>query len=255
MKIYKIIFLVCFFLVYTNCSTKKDILYLQDVDNSAPLELNYEIYKVKIDDVLKIEVITESPETSLIFRPNGFAGSTLNSKEALLYNGYQVNSKGNIFFSNLGELHVVNKTISEIRQLIYNKIISEQLLVNPSVDVKLLNSFFTILGEVKNPGRYDFFQNNLNVFEAIGLAGDLTINGERKKVKLIRNFNNKVNIIDIDLTSKDFINKVGFQIIAGDIIIVNPNSSRIKNAGIIGNSGTLLSLLSFILSSIIVINN
>ena len=87
------------------------------------------------------------------------------------------------------------------------------------------------------------------------MAGDLTINGDRKEIKILRDFDSKTKIFNIDITNANFIKNSGFQIISGDIIIVNPNSNRVKNAGIIGNSGTLLSLLSFILSSIIVISN
>ena len=61
-------------------------------------------------------------------------------------------------------------------------------------------------------------------------------------------------VMNIDLTKSDFLTQELFQIMSGDIIVVNPNTSRVKNAGIIGNSGTLLSLLSFLLSSIIVIS-
>ena len=128
-------------------------------------------------------------------------------------------------------------------------------LNNPSIDIKLLNTHFTVLGEVAQPGRYDFLKNNINILEAIGMAGDLTINGERNDVKIVRNINGNNVVHSIDLTKTDFLESNYFQIISGDIIIVNPNLTKIKNAGIIGNSGTLLSLLSFILSSIIVISN
>ena len=95
----------------------------------------------------------------------------------------------------------------------------------------------------------------MNILEALALAGDLKINGERRNIKLIRDVNNRNVIYSVDLTKKDLFIDKSFQIYSGDIIIVNPNTNRIKNAGIIGNSGTLLSLLSFILSSIIVISN
>ena len=108
---------------------------------------------------------------------------------------------------------------------------------------------------VNTPGRYDYFENNINILEAIGRAGDLTITGKRNNIKLIREIDNKTTIHKLDLTNPELINSKFFQIQSGDIIIVDPNSTRVKNAGVIGNSGTLLSLLSFILSSIIVINN
>ena len=106
------------------------------------------------------------------------------------------------------------------------------------------------------PGNYDFLDDNLNLLEAIGMAGDLTINGQRKDIRIIRSNNNKNNFYSVDLTNSEFLKDINlYQVIPGDIIIVNPNTTRVKNAGIIGNSGTLISLLTFILSSIIVISN
>ena len=120
---------------------------------------------------------------------------------------------------------------------------------------EVINSYFTILGEVNRPGRYDFIKNNMDIIQAIAMAGDLTINGQRKNIKIIRNYGDKKSVSTIDLTKSDFFTSTNFQIFSGDIIIVDPNSTRVKNAGIIGNSGTLLSLLSFLLSSFIVMNN
>ena len=180
---------------------------------------------------------------------------TSNNKETLLYSGFQVNSKGFIDFPNLGKISVIGKTIEQIRDNIYNQIVEKDILINPFVDVKLLNTHFTILGEVSSPGRYEYLKNNLNILEAIGIAGDLTINGDRKEIKILRNIQSETKVFSIDLTKSNFFQEEAFQIISGDIIIVNPNLNKIKNAGIIGNSGTLLSLLSFLLSSIIVISN
>lgn len=218
------------------------------------VKIKYTQYKIKVDDILRIDVGSDNPETMLAFQPNS-SNLLSNNKETLVYSGYQVNSKGFIQFPNIGELKVIDNTIEEVRDLIYNIIVQRDILLNPFVDVKLLNSNFTILGEVVKPGKYDYLKNNINLLEAIGMAGDLTINGDRKKIKIIRDNQKKTKVFTVDLTKSKFINQEGFQIFSGDIIIVNPNSSRVKNAGIIGNSGTLLSLLSFILSSIIVISN
>ena len=95
----------------------------------------------------------------------------------------------------------------------------------------------------------------INIFEAIGMAGDLTINGIRTDIKIIRKINDTNKVYSFDLTDDEILSSDLFQVLNNDIIIVNPNTSRIKNAGIIGNAGNLLSLLSFLLSTIIVINN
>ena len=228
---------------------------MQDIDESTNYITDYIDYKIKVDDILKIEIFTEDPEATLPFNPNALQLNRNTTKVSLIYEGYLVDSKGNINFPTLGIVKVVGLTLNQIRTKIFKELSDGGFLVNPLVDIKLINSSFTILGEVNLPGRYEFIKNNLNILEAIGIAGDLTINGKRKDVKLIREDNNgNKNVKSIDLTKAEIMTK-DFQVFPGDIIIVNPNPTRIKNAGIIGNSGTLLSLLSFILSSIIVIRN
>lgn len=239
--------------LFFSCGSKKDIYYLQDLKEKDSLNVYYSEYKIKIDDVLKIDISADIPESTLIFKNPSITNS--NNKESLLYNGYQVSTKGYITFPFLGEIFVKGFTISELKKYIRDLIIQDDLINSPTVDVKLLNANFTILGEVNMPGRYEFFKNNINILEAIGIAGDLTINGKRNDIKLIRFNNDSKTVYNIDLTNSSFFEDSVMQIFSGDIIIVNPNTTRVKNAGIIGNSGTLLSLLSFILSSIIVINN
>lgn len=240
-----------FFVVFS-CTTKKNILYVQDLEVSETYLKDYSEYTIKVDDILKIDVKSLTPEASNIFNSSKIE---MNNKESVLYYGYQVNSEGYINFPTLGKINVLDKTINEIRTNIYNTIKDNEFLIDPHVDVKLINAHFTILGEINKPGRYEFLKNNMNILEAIGMAGDLTINGQRENLKLIRDNNGKKLVHIINLTKSDFLRGENFQIFSGDIIIVNPNTTRVKNAGIIGNSGTLLSLLSFILSSIIVINN
>lgn len=247
-------FLLIFFgILLCGCSSKKSVLYLQDVDDSIEFKIDFEEYKLKTDDFLKIDIIAADPETVVALNkinPN----ISFNNPENYKYNGYQIDNEGYIIYPVVGKIKLLDLTLNEARDLILQKIIKTNQLINPVVDIKLISSYFVILGEVQKPGKYDYLQNELNILEAIGMAGDLTITGERTNIKLIRDVNNKTKVFNVDLTKSNFINEY-FQIFSGDIIIVNPNRSRIKNAGIIGNSGTLLSLLSFILSSIIVITN
>ena len=99
--------------------------------------------------------------------------------------------------------------------MIYKQIKDGGYLVNPNVDIKLINAHFTILGEVNKPGRYEFIKNNLNILEAIGTAGDLTINGVRNNIKLIRDNNGKKLITYIDLTKSDFLAENSYQVFQG----------------------------------------
>ena len=241
-------------LLVFSCSTNKDIVYVQNLDYISNYNYDYKEYLLKVDDILKIDVRTSDVEFSMIFNQNPTNQNYSNTRESILYNGYLIDAEGNINFPSIGKIKVKGLTILQARNLIKKLIIDSGQLKETTVDLKLINSHFTILGEVKNPGRYEFLKNNLNIFEAIGMAGDLTITGKRTNVKLIREDESSRKIYEIDLTKTEFLDK-NYQIFSGDILIINPNKTRVKNAGLIGNSGTLLSLLSFILSSIIVISN
>ena len=162
MKSLNLIFFLFILFVFTNCATKKDILYIQDIDSINEYSIIYEQYKVKVDDILRIDVGSDNPEIMLVFGSNT-NNITSNNKETLLYSGYQVNSNGFIDFPNLGKISVEGKTIEQIRDNIYNQIVQRDILINPFVDVKLLNTHFTILGEVSSPGRYEYLKNNLNI--------------------------------------------------------------------------------------------
>lgn len=254
MKLNKIHLLLAVIVLICGCSSQKNILYVQDLDSKKDYKYDYDIYRLKVDDILKIEIGNQDILENNLNIKSLQGNSTVNSKETMIYNGYQINNEGFINHPIIGKVKVVNKTLLQVTKIFTEILINNDIYLSPSVDVKILNTHFTALGEFNKPGRHEFFENNLNILEAIGIAGDLTINGQRKNIKLIRESNNKKIIKNIDLTSQQILDN-NFQIISGDIIIVNPNTSRVKNAGIIGNSGTLLSLLSFILSSIIVISN
>jgi len=70
---------------------------------------------------------------------------------------------------------------------------------------------------------------------------------------LIRQEDNIKKIIHIDLTSTNWFNTPYYFIKQNDVLVVNPNNAKVKSAGIIGNTNTLISLLSIILTSVVLI--
>ena len=243
--------LIIFFIF--SCASKKDILFIQDSDSSIEYSIKYEDIKIKPDDILRIRVSSRSPELDEIFRFN--LNKNLNSLEAFQIDGFLVDSAGYVKIPPLQSVYVNGLTITQASNLIEKILIDNGLLLNSTVDVKIINYYFTILGEVKNPGRYHFLENNMDIFQALGIAGDLTINGKRDDIKIVRKTNDIVKVSSLDITSSNLLNSQNFQIFPRDVIIVNANNARVKNAGIIGNFGNLLTVLSFILSSIILISN
>ena len=248
----KILFAVLLIFFVIGCSTKRDIVYLNK--SSEILEqYDYKDFIIQADDILNIKVMTMLPELSLKYNP--ISDNMFNTVEGAKITGYLVDNSGYITFPVLGKINLRGLTIDEAQNKIYHLLLESGNLINHTVIIKSINNHFTVLGEVLRPGVYQFFDNNINIFEALGMAGDLTINGIRSDIKIVRKINDTNKVYSFDLTDDEVLSSELFQILNNDIIIVNPNTSRIKNAGIIGNAGNLLSLLSFLLSTIIVINN
>ena len=235
---------------------KKDILFLQDASDSKEYSLKYDDIRIKSDDILRIKVSSKSPELASLFSFNQLQNNvSISSIEGFQIDGYLVNSKGYINIPLLDPIKVKDLTINESSRLIQDLLSDNEILKNATVDVKIVNAYFTVLGEVNKPGRYNFLENNMDIFQALGIAGDLTINGKRNDIKIIRKDDDKLKINSIDITSSELLTSNNFQIFPGDVIIINANNARVKNAGLIGNFGNLLSVLSFILSTVILISN
>lgn len=243
--------LVIFFLLFS-CSSKKNVVYMQDIENMKEISLISNEYKINPGDILKISLLNESIPTDNVFNDSQRVNTT--NRETLIFDGYVVDKNGNINFPSVGEINVKNMSTKDLEYFIQNSLISSDTFTSIFVNVKVINWNYTVIGEVNNPGRYYFDDNQFNLLDAIGKAGDLTINGDRN-IKILRNIDDNLSVFHIDLKKTDFLTSPAFIISSGDIIIVNPNTNRAKNAGIIGNSGTLLSLLSFLLTSFILLAN
>ena len=148
---------------------------------------------------------------------------------------------------------MAGKNTEVLESYIKNRLQREGHLINPSVSVRLLNAKVTLLGEVKAPGTYTFTENNMSFLQALGLAGDLTIEGDRKNITLIRESDGQRTTTSLDLTSASWLSSPYQNIQPNDVIIVNPNSKKVTSAGLIGNISTILSIASIVLSTIILI--
>ena len=110
-----------------------------------------------------------------------------------------------------------------------------------------------MLGEVNRPGTYTFLEERVSIPQALGQAGDLTINGDRNNVLLIRDLDGNKFSEFIDLTKSDFVKSSNYYLKQNDILIIRPNNAKIKSAGLVGNTNTLVSILSLAVSLFIVI--
>tara|TARA_B110000037_G_scaffold190911_1_gene224114 strand:- start:34 stop:819 length:786 start_codon:yes stop_codon:yes gene_type:complete len=260
MKLKKILnvnfFAIATIILLQSCVSKKEILYMQDLDSYSPTELSYNNSEIQIDDVLKITVSTLIPEAAIPYNKSfDELGQQNQNIDIMILDGYLVSQDKTINFPVLGTISVDGKTTNVLEKALKERLESGGHLIDPIVTIRLLNAKVTILGEVSSPGTYKFTENNMSFLQALGLAGDLTINGNREDIIIIRSIDGIQTTSHLNLTSADWLNGPYQNIRTNDVIVVNPNSAMVKSAGFIGNASVVLAMASIILSSIVILTN
>ena len=237
-----------------SCSTKKQILYLQDIDaynNSEVLSIENTIQH---NDILSVVVSSSIIETAEPYnKATTTAGSTSAGQNQNYQNqGYLVSKDLEIKLPILGNIPVANKTLKELESFVENLLFSAEHLNEPTVMVSLLNAKFTTLGEM-GTGTHYFSENNLTILQAIGMAGDLNINGLRDDIILIREIDGKRTIAHLDLTSANLFESPYYYIKPNDLIYVKPNDVRVRSAGFITGPTALIGFGTLILTTILLL--
>ena len=241
----KKIFLLLLSLTIVSCASKKDILYYQDLKDGSQEYINYLASSIQINDILFIRISALIPESAEPFNLQINANTNNINIETYRIQGYLVSQEGSIVFPILGTIKLAGKSTIEAQNLIAKMLSDGGYIKEPTVSVRVINSKITVLGEVKTPGTYSYDEQNLSLNQAIGLAGDLTINGVRKDVMIIREVNGVRTYANLDLTSTDWFSSPYYYVKQNDIIIVNPNGPKIKTAGYITGLGSALGIISF----------
>jgi len=251
--IINILAIVTLITLSVSCVSKKQMLYLQDIAAYNNTEVAHNNHTLQVDDILKITVGALMPEAALPYNNVTAGNMVANNIDVMKLDGYLVSQNGTINFPVLGELSVKDKTTQDLENDIKKLLLDGGYLINPNVTVRLLNAKVTILGEVQQPGTISFTENNISLLQALGLAGDLTINGSREDVVVLRRVDGVQATTRINLTSADFLSGPYQMVKPNDVIVVNPNSAKLKTAGYVGNVSTILGITSLLLSSIILL--
>ena len=231
--------LVLSLLFLASCSSKKDILYFNDTDSNNSDKNIYSSVQIQPNDILSVIISSSSSELATIYNLNQDQNQTSST-----FPGYLVNLEGKITIPILGKINAKGLSLEELEAILIKKLIEEKHLGDPIVTVRLMNAKFTVLGEVAKPGTYTFSEQSISILQALGYAGDLTINGKRQDILLIREENNAKTYYKIDMTSKNWFGSPYYYVKPNDVIYVNPNGPKIKSAGYIGNLGTFISVVS-----------
>lgn len=253
----------CFFLwILTACGSVKDITYLQGdgLLKKATIADTFEL-RIRKDDLLDIVVSSIEPELLRPFNQRGYdySGSGYVSNGGYIGGGYSsgylVEADGTINYPLLGKLKVSDLTRREVVNLIQTKLAKGGYIKDPIVTVRFLNFRISMLGEVNRPGTYNITSERITLFEALSLAGDLTIYGRRDRVAVIREIDGVRTILYHDLRSLDIFQSPDYYLKQNDMVYVEPNRVKAEASAQnqFTNVGTWMSIISFISSMSVLI--
>ena len=235
-------------------NAQRNVLYLQDVQSGTEVVLpeNY-IIRLKPLDQVTMTVNSRTPELATPFNSsssyNSLAGNgtTSNISEHNLQ-VLTIDKDGFITVPVIGNVQCAGMTRDELAEEIERRIIEGGYLVDPQVNIRFAELTISIIGEVQKPGRYDIRKDQLSILEALALAGDLTIYGNRADVAVVREKDGKSIVTKLDLRSSEIFSSPCFYLEQNDVIIVSPNKYKAATAEINQNRSFWISLASTTIS-------
>ncbi len=251
-----------FSILLTSCVPTKDLIYLQnkkDGANTTVTPIIQKPYRLQTNDLLSISIKAIDPKLVDIFNPSGGQSAAATGEQSSYLNGYSVDDHGNIRLPILGELNVLGYTTEEVRTKI-EKLLFEKYFKSEAgifVVVKMTGFRYTINGEVGNTGTITLFQDKVNIMEAIANAGDITVTGDRKDVKVIRTFPQGSETFSIDLTDDNAVNSPAFFLQPNDYIYVKPLKQKTWGTGKTGIESltTIITILSLATTTFLLLKN
>ena len=236
------------------CNAQRNVLYLQDVQSGTEVVLpeNY-IIRLKPLDQVTMTVNSRTPELATPFNSsssyNSLAGNgtTSNISEHNLQ-VLTIDKDGFITVPVIGNVQCAGMTRDELATEIEHRIVEGGLLADPQVNIRFAELTISVIGEVNKPGRYDIRKDQLTIFEALALAGDLTIYGNRENIAVVREKDGKSIITKLDLRSSEVFSSPCFYLEQNDTIIVSPNKYKAATAEINQNRSFWISIVSTLVS-------
>ena len=223
----------------TSCGTPKDVAYFQDLNNNPDtvITLQNRVITVKPTDKIYIGVKSKDPQISQLFNLMGETrGSSANNLSQDAYY-YTVDSKGDIDFPVVGKIQVAGLTREEIAEKVKKSLVDASLVKDPTVTVSLSNLHYSMMGEVAKPGQYAIEEEKVTILDAISKAGDLTVQGKRNDVMVLRQENGHQKIYKIDLCSgKDIFSSPAYYLQQNDVVYVTPNDTKKRSSTLNGNT-------------------
>lgn len=213
--------------LFASCVPQKKMLYLKEAQMAAENQsINYVNersvdYKLQPGDNLYIRFVNIVDAQSAASLTGDFGNRAQISSDASIYlQSYTLDEEGYIELPLMGKIELKNMTVDEAKAVLQTEL--DKYINQTTIIVKLSNFNLTVLGEVNRPGMYKVYQSQINLFEAISLAGNMTNFAKNSEVKIIRQTDNGSEILTVDMGSADILGSPYYYLKPNDIIYVEP---------------------------------
>ncbi|MEO8404388.1 MAG: polysaccharide biosynthesis/export family protein [Chitinophagaceae bacterium] len=218
-----------------SCQTSRQLPYFKDLpEDSVVSKIGTSAYvplKLQANDDIQVTISSTSPEASQFFNLVAVApspainGSASSGTSQGFINLYHVSFSGIITMPVLGDINVAGLTTEQVKLDITERL--KDYLKNAVVTVTLTNFKVTVIGEVNKPVVIPVNGQTINVLEAVGASGDMTVFGIRKNVKVIRKLpDGTTEVAILDFNKSDVMRSPYFQLKQNDIVYIQPNKSK-----------------------------
>ena len=226
----KLIFLIFGSILFFSCVSQRKTILLQ-TETKVPTnkvittDTHNKITRIQKGDELYVRVSSLEENEKYNFFNIAISGMSLMNNQAIALAGYVVDQQGNINLPVVGNINIEGLTLNEAGKKIEE--IVAPYVNKPTVSIRLIDKNVTILGYVKSPGQYDMSHERMNILQAIGKAGDILDYGNRRKVLIVREEENKVERVYVDLTNDAILTSEFYYLKPGDVIYVEPMKRRL----------------------------
>ena len=244
----KVLIPFIFLLLGTSCASKKDIVYLNQLEGDKTEQLTSYITTLQPDDLLSIIVNSKASLLALDFNPPPviLQTNTESASAQQRIQTYLIDKDGFIEFPEIGPIKLGGLTRDEAVTALTEAL--KPHLSDARINLRILNYKISVQGEVARPGVYSIDSERVTLFQALSMAGDMSIYGKRKEVLIIREFNEKRTFTRIDITSPDFINSDFYYLKQNDVVYVEPNKTRINSSAVGPNLTVAISAISLLVT-------
>lgn len=249
----KITLLLIIGVLSVSCVSRKKIAYFQNIGEVGTLDTKYEP-RLQPDDLLLILVSAPDPEAAIPFNlpAAGVIGIGNMPLDAVntqpRYQTYLIDNLGDIQFPVIGALKLGGLTRAEAIEKLNTEL--KKYINNPIVNMRIMNYKISVMGEVARQGSFNVTTERITLPEALSMAGDMTIYGNRSRVLIIREIDGIKTHNFVDMTKADFINSPFYYLSQNDLVYVEPNKTKINSSAIGPNITVGISAISLLITII-----